>query len=656
MKKFISAITSFCMAATMISAVVPASVGAADASKSFAVKTYDINKPASSDAQSTVTIMKSDIPSDGYVLPCALYFSEGVDNSTDSLLVGITTDSKAISFKVYDPLEPYKAGEKEYTIKGNTFKTDSYISFAGKYDKLDGYSAAGLPVFGVDSSQTAAGTDNYYIGCSWMNAGVPYSWAGEKSDSYPFYVFDTIIPQNITSGTYTVKFCEYNTDSTGKNNNPSPMVEGEKQRYTLENGNLKISPLTIKVVDSLDDTGSSSAEGSEVSFSFVDENGSSSISAKPGDEITVFANIKAGGQPVSAMDVQFKADSPVKITQIGGKSTAIGNKPVSSNINEYRANFTSVDTAGEPLVPTDGKAALSLVVKVPDDAASGSYKVGFDSQCKVFRDSTNYNYPTSFTPITINVNGGGNNQGGSSTNQGGDSSGSADINFSFVDENGKSSISAKPGDEITVYANIKADGKPVSAMDVQFKVGSSLKITQIGGKAVALGNKSISTNIDEYRANFTAVGSDGEPIVPEDGKAAFALVVTVPSDAANGDFTVGFDSQCKVFKDSTKFNYSTAFTPLTVTVTGGSDITFKLGDVNDDGYVDAVDASMVLAEYARLSSNQNPTFTAKQKLAANVNGDDYIDAVDASNILAYYAYASSSDNVKSMEEFMKGNK
>ena len=648
MKKFISAITSFCMAATMIGAAVPATVGAADTSKSFSVKTYDISKPSAADASSTVTIKKTDIPSGGYVLPCALYYGEGEDNSTDSLLVGITTDSKDIEFKVYDPLDPYKEGEKEYTIKGSTFKTDSYISFAGKYDKLDGYSAAGLPVFGVDSSQTAAGTDNYYIGCSWMNAGVPYSWAGEKSDSYPFYVFDTIIPQNISAGSYTVKFCEYNTDKSGKNNNPSPMVEGQKQRYTTENGNLKLAPLTIKVVG---DDGETTSSGSEVSFSFVDENGNSSISAKPGDEITVFANIKAGGQPVSAMDVQFKADSPVKITQIGGKSAAIGNKPVSSNIEEYRANFTAVDTTGEPLVPTDGKAAFSLVVKVPDDAAAGSYTVGFDKQCKVFKDSTNYNYPTSSTPLTINVSGSGN--GGNS----GGSTSSADISFSFVDENGKSSISAKPGDEITVYANIKADGKPVSAMDVQFKVGSSLKITQIGGKSAAIGNKSVSTNLDEYRANFTAVGTDGEPIVPTDGKAAFSLIVKVPDGAANGDFTVGFDSQCKVFKDSTKYNYSTAFTPLTVTVTGGSEITFKLGDVNDDGLVDAVDASMVLAEYARLSTNQSGTFTEKQKLAANVNADSTIDAVDASNILAYYAYASTATgSVKSMEDFMKDRK
>ena len=490
MKKFISAITTLCVAASVIAAAVPATAGAADASKGFSVKTYDINKPSAADASSTVTIKKSDIPAEGYVLPSALYFSEGENSSTDSLLVGLTTDSKDISFKVYHPANDYKAGKKTYTIGGNTFESENYISFGGSYSKLDGYSEGGFYQLVADSSQTAAGTDNYYIGCSWTNGGDSYSWAGEKSDSYPFYVFDTIIPQNIALGKYTVKFCEYNTDQTGKNNNPSPMVEGQKTRFTKETGNLKLEPMTINIVS---DEGTSNTD-SDISFSFVDDKGSSSVSAKPGDEITVYANITAGNKPISAVDVQFKATSGIKITQIGEKSAALSNKKIATNINEYRANGTTLDADGEPLVPSDGKAAFALVVKVPDDAANGTYTVGFDSQCKIFRDSTN-------------------------------------------------------------------------------------------------------------------------------------------------------------------FNYSTSFTPLTVTVTGGTTISYKLGDVNEDGFVDAVDSSMVLKEYARLSAGESGTFTAKQKLAANVNGDDVIDAVDASNILAYYAYASAeTGTVKSMEEFMASRK
>ena len=295
------------MAASLVSAVVPATVGAADASKGFAIKTYDISKPASADAQSSVTINKKDIPAGGYVLPSAVYYSEGVDNSTDSLLVSITTDSKDIKFQLHDPTESYTDDEKEYSIKGSTFKCDNYISFAGNYNKLDGYSAAGLYVFGVDSSQTAAGTDNYYIGCSWMSNGEDYAWAGDKSDSYPFYVFDTVIPQNIAAGTYTLKYCEYNTDASGKNNNPSPMVEGEKTRFTTEGKNLKLETMTIKVVEDGGETpttttttatqptttsttvttGGGQTTNADISFAFVDENGKSTVSAKAGKYGTI---------------------------------------------------------------------------------------------------------------------------------------------------------------------------------------------------------------------------------------------------------------------------------------------------------------------------------------------------------------------------------
>ena len=65
-----------------------------------------------------------------------------------------------------------------------------------------------------------------------------------------------------------------------------------------------------------------------------------------------------------------------------------------------------------------------------------------------------------------------------------------------------------------------------------------------------------------------------------------------------------------------------------------------LGDINNDGSVDASDASLVLAEYAKVQTGGNQTFTESQTNAADVNKDDVIDASDASKILAYYAAVS----------------
>ena len=70
----------------------------------------------------------------------------------------------------------------------------------------------------------------------------------------------------------------------------------------------------------------------------------------------------------------------------------------------------------------------------------------------------------------------------------------------------------------------------------------------------------------------------------------------------------------------------------------------EMGDVNNDGFIDAVDASIVSIEYTMLSTDGTGTFTEKQKLSADVNKDGSINAVDASMISIYYAELSTSGN------------
>ncbi|MDE6780445.1 MAG: D-alanyl-D-alanine carboxypeptidase family protein [Ruminococcus sp.] len=77
----------------------------------------------------------------------------------------------------------------------------------------------------------------------------------------------------------------------------------------------------------------------------------------------------------------------------------------------------------------------------------------------------------------------------------------------------------------------------------------------------------------------------------------------------------------------------------------------KMGDVNNDGFVDAVDATSILIEYASLSTDGKSTFSDAEKKSADINNDGMIDAVDASNVLTYYAYASTGGQL-SMEEWI----
>ncbi|WP_294754401.1 leucine-rich repeat protein [uncultured Ruminococcus sp.] len=63
----------------------------------------------------------------------------------------------------------------------------------------------------------------------------------------------------------------------------------------------------------------------------------------------------------------------------------------------------------------------------------------------------------------------------------------------------------------------------------------------------------------------------------------------------------------------------------------------KKGDINDDCFIDAIDAALVLMEYARISSGMPSLFGEDQKKASDWNSDGLTDAVDASGILKEYA-------------------
>ena len=66
----------------------------------------------------------------------------------------------------------------------------------------------------------------------------------------------------------------------------------------------------------------------------------------------------------------------------------------------------------------------------------------------------------------------------------------------------------------------------------------------------------------------------------------------------------------------------------------------SLGDINGDKSINAVDASVILSDYSRVSTCGTSAFTVSQKSCSDVNKDGSINAVDASCVLSYYAYVS----------------
>jgi len=66
----------------------------------------------------------------------------------------------------------------------------------------------------------------------------------------------------------------------------------------------------------------------------------------------------------------------------------------------------------------------------------------------------------------------------------------------------------------------------------------------------------------------------------------------------------------------------------------------NLGDTDNNGITDAVDASYVLQVYADRSTGNSVEIDENQKKICDVNKDGIIDAVDATSILMYYAETS----------------
>ncbi len=166
--------------------------------------------------------------------------------------------------------------------------------------------------------------------------------------------------------------------------------------------------------------------------------------------------------------------------------------------------------------------------------------------------------------------------------------------------------------------------------------------------------------------DFMVLTTAGSENAGKDGEM-WSFTFVLPDDCMAGDefdIEVGLSKYGDIKPLFTNFEYDDKGTAMTEHIftkglaKGGvtviEDPPYQLGDVTNDGLIDSVDASRVLAEYAAISAKKATTFTDKrQSAAAEVNGDGSIDAVDASAILAYYAYLSGEAPVYSFEEFLK---
>lgn len=150
----------------------------------------------------------------------------------------------------------------------------------------------------------------------------------------------------------------------------------------------------------------------------------------------------------------------------------------------------------------------------------------------------------------------------------------------------------------------------------------------------------ITRTSDSKKWSFSESSSDGDFYVNNSGYGQKGCIIFRPSGIngySDGDI---FNVKIEGLKETVSY-----------TVSFFSVRSLGLGDVDGDGAINAIDASLVLTEYGQLSTNRPTTLTPKQNQDADVNKDGNVNAIDASLILAYYAYVST-DGQGSFKDFL----
>jgi plastocyanin len=361
-----------------------------------------------------------------------------------------------------------------------------------------------------------------------------------------------------------------------------------------------------------------------------------SYEAKPGDTVTVDVKLASGSVAVASMDVKYKLDSPLTITNFGKKSEAYNNAAVESNTSTNQQSFISLD-GSEPIVGTVGSSVFKFVVTVPENCADGTYSIDF-ANCEIYKSGANSEMWTyAATPATIKVSGNGSTTSSTTTSTTTTTTtttaptGNGDIVFDF------GTYEAKPGDTVTVDVKLASGNVAVASMDVEYKVDSPLTITNFGKKSEAYGNAAVESNPDTNQQSFISLNGS-EPIVGTVGSSVFRFVITVPENVVNGTYNIGFKN-CEIYKSGANSEMWTwDAIGGTITVDGGKDRPkySGVGDRDRNKKVTAIDASLILAYVADINAG-TATVTEEDLWICDVNRDGKITSVDSSIILCYYA-------------------
>ncbi len=383
MKKLISAVTSLCMAATMVSSIAPIGAGAADATKGFSIKTF---------GGASSTISAEDIAAGDVTVPCAMYLTEGTADTTSYMFMfGVQPDSAdpaAPSIYAYQATENYyDAAQSFTTADGTEFSTQYGVFFAGSVNARGVYKAAGSQnVITAAESQPTVGIDYACVGGAWTGpVSGGYSWMGANSDDYPIVYFDVTFPKGSAAGDYMIDFYHYSTDANTLV--PSNQINVDTLKYAAmeDYSNLNLEGLTITIEGDVEPgsttttaaTTTTSSATTTTTSSKPDTDADVTIDlgtweltpeeAAAGKTIMAGATIDAGTNAIAGIDLQFDisglTDKDIEF-EVYDYSPAFNDASLTVNPDVLKLNGATI-SGSDPIVPDSSKNFLEYDIVVP---------------------------------------------------------------------------------------------------------------------------------------------------------------------------------------------------------------------------------------------------------------------------------------------------
>ncbi len=343
--------------------------------------------------------------------------------------------------------------------------------------------------------------------------------------------------------------------------------------------------------------------------------------------------VKAGDIIVIKVKVSNYSDNGFGGMQVKVDQT-IGDKLTLNAVASYNDLTGNADTGEAAVIfnENDSDYVVEYQYKIPDNAAVGtSYAFrlndAFTFACDPDGNEVALSGLGSETYITV------------------DDKGQKDVAFAAS----PATIVAEPGQEFSV--DITSHGADLNAVSgFQFKIKMPEGIECLG-LAKNTTDEGADLVFNKDTLELATAQQKGAPIGLKENEVVATVKFKVPDNFKEGDYSYSVN-EAYISDENGTISTPVTSTSLKLSVGKDTPVGGKLGDANLDGVVDAKDASLVLVEYALLSTDKPETFTAQQKKNGDVNFDGKIDSKDASRILSYYSYLSTGGS-DIMEEWVK---